>query len=625
MTLPPADKLEESTYDMRKNRAPRLTGLALKLFVPFIESPFSSPLYAKLLRDSGIPQAVRDISVPEVATFLPAWEHLKAEQLQAANEEAVEHLAPRQRVDAAAQAVPGFSGKAAGEPAGQGQGAAGRYTAADYRRAYISGAATPSQVAEALFDAIAASEAATPSMRIFVAVDKADVRRQAAESSARYKAGKPLSALDGVPYAVKDDTDALPYSTTGGTTYMASIRMVTRDAALVASMRETGAMMIGKTAMVEHGLSAMGLNTRSGTPRNPYNPSHLTGGSSSGSAAAVSAGLCPFAIGTDGGGSVRIPASFCGLVGLMPTFGRDAAPTASSPPSCHTVGVTGQLGASVADTLLLYAGSANAGTLADCAGAPQPLAVPRALPSGAAAAGAPPALSGLRLGLFREWFEDADAEIVAMCHRAVALMVDRGAEVVELAVPELELARVAHVVIIGAEMALAHRPAVAVPALRRQMNKDIRVNLDVSKQFSATDYLQANALRTRAIQHCKGVFKKVDLLVTPAAAVTAPIIHPQDLKCGASDLTLLSAVMRFATLANLVGLPAISLPVGQDTTGLPVGLQLMGPAWSESQLLRVGAVLEAAVAGDLARPRVFYDILGAAARAGAPETPAVVA
>ena len=155
-----------------------------------------------------------------------------------------------------------------------------------------------------------------------------------------------------MPYAVKDDTDALPYSTTGGTTYvrpqtsavqadprklqrfaltelvlagagkfrsgvstehnilwqtptqvfmlgvqMASIRMVTRDAELVASMRETGAVLVGKTALVEHGLSAMGLNTRSGTPRNPYNPSHLTGGSSSGSAAAVSAGLCPFAFG----------------------------------------------------------------------------------------------------------------------------------------------------------------------------------------------------------------------------------------------------------------------------------------------------------------------------------------
>lgn len=172
----------------------------------------------------------------------------------------------------------------------------------------------------------------------------------------RIQAGKPLSALDGVPYAVKDDTDALPYSTTGGTTYvrpqavaaravlrklqrlhqqsscwqelgmfrsrvsskpdvlwqtptkvvvlyvqMASIRMVTRDAELVASMRETGAVLIGKTALVEHGLSAMGLNTRSGTPRNPYNPSHLTGGSSSGSAAAVAAGLCPFAFGAPQG------------------------------------------------------------------------------------------------------------------------------------------------------------------------------------------------------------------------------------------------------------------------------------------------------------------------------------
>ena len=174
-----------------------------------------------------------------------------------------------------------------------------------------------------------------------IAVNRDDVMKQAREATQRIKAGKPLSIFDGVPVAVKDELDMVPYPTTVGTSFLGK-SPAKEDATVVARMRAAGALLVGKTNMHEIGINVTGLNPHHGTTRNPYNTDHFTGGSSSGSATAVAAGLVPVAIGADGGGSIRIPASFCGVFGLKPTFGRvsehGAAPLCWSVAHRRTVG-----------------------------------------------------------------------------------------------------------------------------------------------------------------------------------------------------------------------------------------------------------------------------------------------
>jgi Asp-tRNA(Asn)/Glu-tRNA(Gln) amidotransferase A subunit family amidase len=170
-------------------------------------------------------------------------------------------------------------------------------------------------------DAIAASDAANPPLRAYIAVNREDVLQQAAAATKRFSTGAPLSILDGIPVAVKDELDMVPYPTTAGTAFLGR-HPASSDATVVARLRAAGALLIGKANMHEIGMGVTGLNPIYGTPRNPYATHCHTGGSSSGSAAAVAAGLCPLALAADGGGSIRIPAALCGVVGLKPTYGR---------------------------------------------------------------------------------------------------------------------------------------------------------------------------------------------------------------------------------------------------------------------------------------------------------------
>ena len=190
----------------------------------------------------------------------------------------------------------------------------------DYAAAYRSGAISPEEVAQKLLAAILSSNAANPPLRAMINVKPEEVLRMARESGERYENESPLGPLDGVPVAVKDEIDMLPYPTTVGTSFLGK-SPAAEDATVVRRMRLAGALLIGKANMHEIGIGVTGMNPHHGTARNPYNPAHYTGGSSSGPAAAVASGLCPIAIGADGGGSIRIPSSFCGVVGLKSTFG----------------------------------------------------------------------------------------------------------------------------------------------------------------------------------------------------------------------------------------------------------------------------------------------------------------
>ena len=213
-------------------------------------------------------------------------------------------------------------------------------------------------------------------------------------------------------------------------------------------------------------------------------------------------------------------------------------------------------------------------------------------------------LRGLRLGIYRPWFEHADAAIVADCDRMVEQLVGMGATVVEIEIPELDEMRIAQAIIILAEM---------VNNMARhadhwsELSPPTRINLTLGKAMTAADYIQAQRVRTRALNHFRRAFRSADVILTPATAVTAPIVPDGCENDGWSDLSIVTELMRFAMPGNLTGLPAIAFPVGYDARGLPTGMQAMGRPWEEHTLLRVACAAEQVT--PRRHPSTFYDIL----------------
>jgi Asp-tRNA(Asn)/Glu-tRNA(Gln) amidotransferase A subunit family amidase len=465
-------------------------------------------------------------------------------------------------------------------------------TVYDYASAYRKGSTTPTMVAEAIIAAIADSERGDRPLRVFVAASAEDILDQAAAAAARLQADKPLSVLDGVPVAIKDELDQIPYPTTAGTSFL-GVSPAPEDSTVVARLRRAGALLIGKTNMNEIGIIPEGFNLHHGTVRNPYNLDHHSGGSSSGSAAAVAAGFCPVSIGADGGGSIRIPAAHCGLVGLKPSYGRVSM--FGGAPLCWSVDHCGPLAASVADVALAYLLIAGPDTRD-----PSTMAQP-APELGDWRAGD---LEGITLGVYRPWFEHATTPIVDAADAMLKKMVRAGAELVDVQIPELDEMRIAHVVTILSEMAASMEN---LKANWGEFAPPTRINLTLGRAFTAHDYIQSQRLRTRAMAIFQDVFSQVDAVVTPATGITAPEIPPGSLGTGWSHLGDVTEAMRYVFPANLTGLPAITFPVGYEESGLPIGMQVMGQRWQEKILLRIAHVAEQSFRRQL--PATFYRML----------------
>ncbi len=467
--------------------------------------------------------------------------------------------------------------------------------AEDLVAAYLERRVTPTQVAARVIDNTRASDRLDPPMRLFIAQDADDLMDQAEASARRYREGEPLGPLDGVPVAVKDELDQAPYPTTVGTTFLGRERAA-EDATAVARLRRAGALLIGKANMQELGLGVMGFNPHYGTARNPYDPARSAGGSSTGPAAAVAAGLCPIAVGADGGGSIRIPASFCGQLGLKPTFGRVSEHGAA--PLCWSLAHVGPIAGTSKDLALAYAAMAGLDE-AD----PNTFVGPRPELDGLFDED----LSGLRLGVYRPWFEHADEEVVGRCREALNALEAAGAEVREVEIPDLDLVRLVHLVTIVSEIAASR---LLDDHHRSELALESRLNLALAHNLRAHDYIHAQRLRARICRHLEGILSgEVDVIVTPSTACTAPPLLDDALPQGQSDLELTVRIMRFAQVANLTGLPALTCPAGHDAGGLPVGVQLLGRPWEEATLLRLAAVIERSV--ERRPPRVRYRLLGA--------------
>jgi Asp-tRNA(Asn)/Glu-tRNA(Gln) amidotransferase A subunit family amidase len=555
-------------YDLQTARAPRVAGFMLRVAAALLDNRFMKLFLApRILRDSGIAAFRRAVllEAPAVAPRLPHPGTPVAGPAAAS----LESLTGGPR-------APGFRFE----------------TVADFARAYREGRTTPVAVAEKVIAATRASNGAQPPLRAIIASQEEELRRQARESTERYRKGAPLSPFDGVPVAVKDELDVLPYPTTVGTRFMGA-RPAEADSTVAARLRAAGALLIGKANMHEIGIDTTGFNAHHGTARNPYDPSRYTGGSSSGCGAAVASGLCPVAIGADGGGSIRIPAALCGVVGLKATYGRVSE--AGAAPLCWSVAHVGPLGATVEDVALAYAVTAGSDSR-DPNSLGQP--VPRT-------DGLRDAVGGLRLGIYTPWLEDPASEIVASIRATIEKLRKAGVVVEEVELPDLELTRVAHAITILSEMATAVDQY--DDAHRADYGAGVRLNLALARELSNRDYVRAQQVRTRLTEHLDRIFTRVDAMLTPTTAITAPIIRPDAVHDGESDLEMTSAMMRFVFPTNLSGHPALSLPAGYDSAGMPIGLQLMGRPWEEHVLLRLGAAIEALV--ERKAPKVHFRLL----------------
>ncbi|KAL9968688.1 hypothetical protein ACROYT_G020806 [Oculina patagonica] len=471
-------------------------------------------------------------------------------------------------------------------------------TIPDLIKEYRSHTVTPMQIAEKVIEIIKDTEKQNPKLRAIVQFDKDEILKMAAASTKRYAESNPLSVMDGVPVAVKEEFHVVPYYARCGTTFMGSTPS-TKDASIVKKLRDGGAIIIGMSNMHELGIGTTGNNPNRlhGTPRNPYNVNYYTGGSSSGSAVAVAAGLCPVALGTDGGGSVRIPAAACGIVGIKASCGRIS--TSGEVPLAHTVSYTGPLCATVRDAALVYAFLAG-----EDQDDPKTLGQPGVTLEGFENISS---LKGITVGVDWKYFKDCDADVHKQCEKAVKYLKGKGASVVAIQIPEMQETYSAHGITILSEMATATEEEFY--KYYNEMNAETTSSLSLARMVTARDYFQAMKQRTRAMTFLKAIFEEegVDCILTPGLATKVPEIPEDALEYGEGNLQRTTQLMRYMGLGNFTGIPGMTLPVGYDDKGLPIALQVMSSWWNEHVMLRVAHTVEGFVSKK--KPQVHYNLL----------------
>jgi aspartyl-tRNA(Asn)/glutamyl-tRNA(Gln) amidotransferase subunit A len=421
--------------------------------------------------------------------------------------------------------------------------------------AYRNGSISPVEAVRGLLDRIARLD---PTLNSFITVLETESLAQAESAARELKAGRDRGPLHGVPIAVKDLIDMAGVPTTFASR-AGSPRQGKTDATLVRNLKQAGAVILGKTNLLEYAYGA--VHPDFGQTNNPWDLRRTSGGSSGGSAAAVAAGLCFAAVGTDTGGSIRIPASYCGVVGLKPSFGRVSLEgiQALSPSLDHA----GPLARSCADAAVALEGMTGAR-----------FNVSRA------------ELAGLRIGIMHHPGADKflQAEVQAHFNQVIRDLDRAGAHVRPIKVPDLELARDALIAIIEPEASLIHRDL-----LRNEQagfSGITHAQLEAGFAISAVDYLNALKVREHLTAEFQRAFESVDAILSPSVPWVAPAEDPP---VGGEEG---AGEMMYSGVYNLVGLPALSVPCGMSSEGLPSGLQIVTNWHKDDLALSIGLALE---------------------------------
>ncbi|MSQ12048.1 MAG: amidase [Dehalococcoidia bacterium] len=404
--------------------------------------------------------------------------------------------------------------------------------------------------------------------------------RQAAQAEARMMKGDLLGPLDGIPIGLKD-----LFATKGIRTTAASLVLKDwvpdHNAAVVERLYAAGAVMLGKTHMHEFAFGVTNVNQHYGPARNPWDPQRMTGGSSGGSAAAVAAGMAVAALGTDTGGSIRIPAAMCGVVGLKPTYGlvsrRGAVPLAWS------LDHVGPLARTVEDAALLLTAIAGHDSLDPGSADIHVPSYTRALRKG---------VKGMRFGVLARPASAVDHEAAALLAQAHRVVEGLGGTLEEVTFPALDYAAAANTVILMAEAAAFHQRWLDQHPDR--YGDDVLIRLAAGRLLPASLLVTAQRVRSLVRGQLLDLFRQVDVLLWPVVPVPAPLISEQGERHGAEHRAVRAAIARFTPLFNLVGFPALSVPCGFTARGLPIGLQMAAAPYQEPTLLRTAFAYEQA-------------------------------
>jgi aspartyl-tRNA(Asn)/glutamyl-tRNA(Gln) amidotransferase subunit A len=401
----------------------------------------------------------------------------------------------------------------------------------------------------------------------------AQAKKAEAELLSR-KSNRDRGPLHGIPISLKDNIYTADIRTTAGSKILSKF-IPQHDATVVAKLKDAGAVILGKTNMHEFAYGVTSNNPHYGPVHNPWDLARIPGGSSGGSAAAVAAGLCYGSIGTDTGGSIRIPAALCGVVGLKPTLGRVSV--GGVIPLSPRLDCVGPLARTVQDTALLLEP-----ILSRVKGEPNPRALDKfsARPRKFA------------LGIPKEFFLD----VVSHFEEALSILRKQGVTFKEISLSLLKETEDAGNQIAWAEATHYHQQAGWYPARAADYGDDVRSRLEMGTKVSATTYLSALEVREKFIQqfHLALEDAKIDALLVPTTPITAPLIGQETIRLGDKDHSMRALLLRANRPANLAGVPAISVPCGFTPAGLPVGLQLIGAVADEHLLLQIARLFERA-------------------------------
>jgi len=393
------------------------------------------------------------------------------------------------------------------------------------------------------------------------------------------------NALRGIPIAVKDLFDTNGIRTTAGSKFFADNIPVT-DAFVIEKLKQAGATIIGKTNTHEIALGVTGNNPHYGTARNPWDTTRIPGGSSSGSAIAVATGMALGALGTDTGGSIRIPASLCGVVGFKPTFGRVS--TRGVFPLSWNLDHVGPLTTCVRDAALML----------------QVISIYDAIDPGSIKM-----ITGDYLGHLvddiegrkiafatGEFVESADPEVLSAVHNAAKVFESLGCKVQDVNTSWMREAALANATMTRSDGAAVHRDRLREHP--EMFGEDIRRRLEDGAKTTSTEYALARRTQTEVKKRCELFFESHDFLIVPSTPITAPTIEGNDAVEQAARLT------RFTAPFNLTGLPAISIPCGFTKEGLPIGLQIISRAWADAKVLNAAYAYEQATEWHKKKPEM---------------------
>jgi len=447
---------------------------------------------------------------------------------------------------------------------------------------------SPVEATEAVLDRV---EKFDSELNSFITVLGDEALTQARAATQEIQAGHYRGPLHGIPIAVKDVYYTKGVRTTAGSQILSDF-IPSYDATVIARLREAGAILIGKLNMHEFARGATNSSSLIGACSNPWDTLRVPGGSSGGSGAAVAAGLCFGSLGSDTGGSIRIPAAFCGVVGLKPTYGRVSRHGVF--PLSWSLDHVGPMTRTVMDAALML--QAIAGH--DSQDATTRTAV---VPDFAAALTG--TIQGVRLGIPQEFFfEQLDVEVGNAVRAAIQSLERAGARVEQVSLPLSKFASAAGRIISLTEAAEIH--AKFLKTRYADYSPDVRAGFLVGQLILGRHYIRAQRVRCLIRQEMEAALQRVDALVTPTVPIPAPRIGETTVKIGQENTDIMSTLSRLTRPANLTGFPAISVPCGFTQGGLPIGMQLIGRPFAEAAVLQIAYTYEQENGAQPRRPLV---------------------